>query len=598
MSSTPSTGRPSPVGSHVTAGTPGPAPGPAVGPAVGPVAGEWRALSDRFTRIAGPFAGRNDLAVRIAPGLGRGAPACFDPATRVIEIDGNLLEVSPHDAHPRTVRDRQKYPIVCGLLIHESAHARHSWSADGLARTAALEAAILLEESRIEAAQLRRRRRDRRWLRHAARKLIVDDLDDQPTWWAAARAAALVLARTDARVFSPRETAPVRRTLDKVLGRRRVTKLRRVWREAHRLADDDVDGILECGRRWCELTGIDPDAPPPVRIPIPAGGLPRTEANRAAASAIATISGPSWLAGPAGPAGDAGAGTGKSGGQQPPGKPTVQPPAQPPASTIFDTLGTAAPSGGDARWSTRPARDDEKATARKLARVLHTAARRQPVRTRRSSTTPPGAIMMRQAIRGEAQRRAGALPTAEPYRQTRMRKPPEPHLRVGIAIDISASMQQYLQPLASTAWIVAAATAHGGDGNHSATVTFGSHVTAVAHTHPGQRVPPAVPEFELEGSTFGSPLAIDALTEELDLRTPGAARILILATDGELPKKDRRDVEERIADLTRSGCIVVTIAPSNGRPLRGARHMPLSDPDRASITITRAMRAALADWRP
>ena len=146
-----------------------------------PVGSGWERLSAALTDLAPVVAGREDLTVVIAPGAGQGAPACLLPAQARIEIDGTHLAVDPDTADPAHVADRYRYPTAWGLLVHECAHGRHTrWEPDAAAAPAAVRAAMLLEESRIEAAQTRRRPDDRHWLRAAATDLILADLAPTP----------------------------------------------------------------------------------------------------------------------------------------------------------------------------------------------------------------------------------------------------------------------------------------------------------------------------------------------------------------------------------------------------------------------------------
>lgn len=103
-------------------------------------------------------------------------PACYLPAIPVIEVDGNLLGVAPATADPATPEDRERYPVIWGALTHEAGHSAHSKVCPPPAERASwCQAAHLLEESRMEAAQITRRPGDRRWLRAAVSKLILGD---------------------------------------------------------------------------------------------------------------------------------------------------------------------------------------------------------------------------------------------------------------------------------------------------------------------------------------------------------------------------------------------------------------------------------------
>ena len=87
-----------------------------------------------------------------------GAPACFYPARALIEVDGDHLGVDPATVDPANLADRARYAVTWGLLTHECAHAKHSvWEPPDDVPTRCRGAAMLLEESRMEAAHVRRR---------------------------------------------------------------------------------------------------------------------------------------------------------------------------------------------------------------------------------------------------------------------------------------------------------------------------------------------------------------------------------------------------------------------------------------------------------
>ncbi len=139
---------------------------PAAPPALATPTGAWRKLSAAMTAEIPAIAGR-PVPVACAPGAGLGHPACYLPGIPVIEVDGDLLGVSPVTASPASPADRERYPVIWGALTHEGGHAAHSKVCPPPAGTANwCEAAHLLEESPMEAAQVTRRPGDRRWLRH------------------------------------------------------------------------------------------------------------------------------------------------------------------------------------------------------------------------------------------------------------------------------------------------------------------------------------------------------------------------------------------------------------------------------------------------
>ena len=145
--------------------------------AVFPAAPGWDALSAALTAEVPAIAGRDDLLVTIAPGAGHGAPACFLPATAMIEVDGTHLHpVDPATAKPHRMSDRKRYAPTWGALTHECAHSKHTaWLAavPADADPGAVEAARLLEEPRIERAQIHRRPDDRHWLRACVKTIVT-----------------------------------------------------------------------------------------------------------------------------------------------------------------------------------------------------------------------------------------------------------------------------------------------------------------------------------------------------------------------------------------------------------------------------------------
>jgi hypothetical protein len=95
---------------------------------------------------------------------------------------------------------------------------------------------------------------------------------------------------------------------------------------------------------------------------------------------------------------------------------------------------------------------------------------------------------MRGALAADAQRAAGAVPTAQPFTRTTRRSVPTPPLRIRIACDVSGSMVEFAGTVASAAWILAHAPRHTTVATTTATVIFGEHVQPIVH--PGS--PPAL----------------------------------------------------------------------------------------------------------
>jgi hypothetical protein len=197
---------------------------------------------------------------------------------------------------------------------------------------------------------------------------------------------------------------------------------------------------------------------------------------------------------------------------------------------------------------------------------------------------------MREALAADAQRAAGATPTAEPFGRTTHRHVPSPPLRVAIACDVSGSMYELARPVASAAWIMARAVSHIPDAR-SATVIFGATVRPI--THPGQ-IPTKVREFEANDGTEQFTEAIDALEAVTELTRPGAARLLVIVSDGNFLPNQREYGQQRINRLTATGCGILWLALDNrADPMEGAHLLTLDDPAAAATAIGKAAAHAL-----
>ncbi|MDX3663683.1 hypothetical protein PV646_40920 [Streptomyces sp. ID05-26A] len=560
---------------------------------------DWLALSAALADEVDMIADREDLLVTIAPGAGGGAPACFYPARALIEVDGEHLGVDPATVDPADLSDRARYATTWGLLTHECGHAKHSvWEPPDGTPPAVLEAAMLLEEPRMEAAQVRRRPDDRHWLRASATNLILADTDatdparaPQMTTADAARTAALVLARVDGGILTTAETAPIATVIETILGADLLGELRALWREALDTADDDAETMIDLGRRWCEAVGTDPDNPDPdpgaSGDPDEAGVF--SPLTQALAQSLANVA----LAVAA---------------EEPPQDPADIAAAQltaedaafeaseATARTVFSGayrnpqgLGTTATAG------TRRPTADERTAARMLGRALSTAGVRERATVKSTSPTPPGRLRMRGALAADAQRAAGATVTAEPFTRTTRLLTPVPPLRLGIACDVSGSMSKLRHPVASTAWMLAHAGHHATVPATTATVIYGAHVRPI--THPGT-VPNLVTEFAANDNSHDVAAATAALDGALGLSRPGAARLLVIVSDGHYGTDERDAGRTQVDRLLASGCAVLWLTSNDkDNPFDGVTVHRLSTPTATAQAIGRAATAALRTAR-
>ncbi|WP_255650028.1 VWA domain-containing protein [Frankia sp. ArI3] len=515
---------------------------------------DWLRISAAMTRVAPIFAGRPDLVVTCTPGAGRGAPAMMIPSLAAIEVNADLLPatVDPSSLRPADPGDRSRYPGLWGAFVHECAHAAHShWEphpAD--AHTPAADAANLLEESRAEAAHLGRRPQDRRWLRAVVRDVVMPDFTPAPTRppssptptappadltiESAARAAALILARADAGIVYPTETTDLEQIITKIVGEELLAKLRTIWQTAHHVDDTDTDTMMRLGQDWVDLLADHTDPVDPADAEALAHAIPAT------LDAIA-------------------------------------------ANDRSKPLGQTLTSG------TRTPTPEERAAARRLARGLRDASVPDRVPITVTSATPPGRLRMRGALAADAQRAAGAVPTARPFTRTQRRRRPHPPLRLGIAVDVSGSMADYSAPAASTAWITANAAAIIPD-TTTATVIFGNQIRPL--THPGP-APARVTTFHALDNYEQVCSALDHLTDTLALDQPGTTRLLVIISDGAFRPDELLGAAVRLPRLATAGCHLLWIQPHElSSPLPPAHVVTLSHPrDTATAIAAAALRA-------
>ena len=507
----------------------------------------WQAWSLAWTRQATILTGRAGVHVVVAPGAGGGAPACSWPETGRIEVNATLIG-APDVVDPNRASHKKVVPVAYGALVHEAAHTTHSrWQPPPGTPPVVAAAAELLEESRAENRHRQRRRADRRWLRHAVTNLVApgDAPVDDP--WHAGVVAALLLARADARTITARDTRGARAAVAAVIGRDKLRQLREVWREAHEVDDTDASTMIDLGRRWCQILGIDPDQQPQVPTPDPG-----QFAGRLATAIIG------YLAAAAGTT---------------------------PGQLIQRHIDST--HGAPATWSRREPTGEEHRAARALAARLAAARTHHVEPAARPSPVPPGRLRTRAAITADAQRAVGVLPTVTPWQQRATMPPPKPEMHLGILVDTSGSMYPYLEPMSSAGWVLA----HAGRRNHAtvAMVAFAETATVVL---PPRRWPNQVLHMDSGGGTTAFCDAVKLADALLDLRGLRTLRLLAVVSDGDLADPD--PAQRLITTLHRSGCPVLWLRPpGHGHTFADTTTITVTDPVQAIEHIAAAAITAI-----
>ena len=96
-------------------------------------------------------------------------------------------------------------------------------------------------------------------------------------------------------------------------------------------------------------------------------------------------------------------------------------------------------------------------------------------------------------------------------------------------------------------------------------------------------------------ATRTSASAIDALDGALGLSRPGAARLLVIISDGQYKDTQHADGQARITRLAAAGCGILWLAPDQpgNQPMTGARVITLADPAATTAAIAPAATRAL-----
>ena len=145
--------------------------------------------------------------------------------------------------------------------------------------------------------------------------------------------------------------------------------------------------------------------------------------------------------------------------------------------------------------------------------------------------------------------------------------------------------------MASAAWILATAARHTTVPAQTASVIFGNRVRPL--TVPG-KAPAVVTEFASNDNWEDVPTALDALDGALGLSTPGAARLLVIVSDGRFRDAPRRAGQRKLDRLRANGCAVLWLTTRDtDTPLDGATVHRLTDPATAARAIGRAATTAL-----
>jgi len=206
---------------------------------------------------------------------------------------------------------------------------------------------------------------------------------------------------------------------------------------------------------------------------------------------------------------------------------------------------------------------------------------------------PPGRLRSSVALKRSAERANGQIPTAQPWRHRVHHYVEEPPVTVAVGCDISGSMSQAAEAVASTAWILSHAVRRI-DGT-SATVAFGERVHAVVK--PGE-APNEVREFEASGGMENIVGALRAFDGALNLENGEGVRLVAIISDGHWTSGQRAEGDKLARRLVAAGVKIIHMGfegPRRDIPLAGSTYVRIGDPAQIGRTIGDAMVRALEE---
>lgn len=542
---------------------------------------EWLPVGRQIGELANAWAMRSDIVAYVGPGAGGPAPACFIPASAEVEVNVDVAfgyGVEPDDIHLDTRAGRYEFPKATGAIAHEAFHAKHSlWNMkaanDALAKDE-YEALILLEESRIEARGANAMPRMTPFLRACAMEIVIADAAEtfasMSNTQAAAQLVGLVWARVDAGILHWRDVAEVTDLVDDYLGLDVVARLREIAQEVQAHTNDhNVEALYPLAKEWAALVRDVAEEKGDV-APEPGEG----ESGEGEGSGSGMSEFIKEMMDALGEAADNVAVSAsddlddaetsekyeevvseraekakeiKSSGDA--------------AAKVFGK-GTAVIDFGKSHSSLvdrRAPHSDERVAMVQVANLLEKAKYRERDLTVVRSEIPGGRLRTRAIVEREALRSKGVVTKVEPFERKVRKQTDEPTLTVGVMVDISGSMGSAMKPMATTAYVMAAA-AHRVQGK-AAMIYYGNDV------FPTLRVGERMDEVRVYTAPDGTEKfddAFRALDGTLNLLHGSGARLLVVVSDGQYTTQETRHAQRWMRRCAEEGVAVVWLPFDDG----------------------------------
>lgn len=559
----------------------------------------WLEVGSQIGQLANIFSDRSDLIAYVGQGAGGLAPACYTPATAEVEVNVDVAfgrGTTPAEIGDLRERATQfEWPKATGAIFHEALHARFSlWNIEQAHKDLQFDefmALILLEEGRIEATGVRIMPENAGFLRACALEIVLSDLSEEGAGESdtnmAARLAALALARVDAGSVEADDVAGLRSAIESKLGTERLEQLRQIWLAVQSYDNHhNAEGMYDLAREWARIVreaseengesgefgefgefGSGSGSGSEGGLVTPGGEASDSasefvkglieELNEAAGNATIGAYGQlndqqtseEWKEEANSRAKDA----------------KTDREAQTVASEVFGK-GTGPSEESRSRSSLverRAPHPEERVAAVTVAKMLERAKYRERSETEIHSVLPPGRLRTRAIVQGAALKSKGIMQQAEPWRRTARKHVDDPKLTIGVMVDISGSMSEAMQPMATTAWVMSEAVRR--VQGKCAMVYYGNDVFPTLK--PGQHLD-EVNVFTAPDGTEEFNQAFKALNGALNLTGGDGARLLVIVSDGCYTDKERAHARKTVSDCVRRGVGVLWLTFDNGYDAR------------------------------
>ena len=534
---------------------------------------EWLKVGRDIGYMANKWSLRDDLVAYVGPGAGGPAPACYSPTQAEVEVNVDVAfakGITPEEIGDITLRKTQyEFPKATGAIMHEAFHARFSqWSMPKAYEELEKDeynALILLEESRIEYQGVKSLSIARPFLRACAMEIVIGDtkegMENETQTQSLTNLVGLVFARIDAGILDEHEVFAITEMITDQLGVDVVEQLRTIARSAQ-MHDNHKDAteLYPLAKEWARIVRETAKERGDEQKPESGKGIP-SEIMEAIMEALSEAS-DEVMANNFSDLGDQEQGEdmreevkAKASDAQ------EQNENREIANQVFSKSSGPGQSKTNSKLiEQRQPTSEELSASVRIGQWLEKAKYRERDELQIASVLPPGRLRTRAIVQNAALKSRGVNQRVEPFRRTVRKHTDDPTLNVGIMVDISGSMGSAMNPMATTAWVMANAV-NRIQGN-CAMVYYGNDVFPTLKV--GQKLSEVNVYSAMDGTEkFGK--AFSALEGALNLLHGNGAKLLVIVSDGEYTSEEARNAKEIVAKCKEAGVAILWLPFDNGR---------------------------------